>query len=209
MSLPSSDPNGCLRYWDLSDNIRLDHAVALWCGIQPEHLDRVRGRNLCMEPKREALVSALRDGRLEYQSLGLITSYGKVLHDVPVDELIEKDRLVIRKASLRRWFEQVSPTERPPFLFDESRQINLPDGSDAAEMNSQIAIAILAHLLAAASDDGYKVGQRPNATAIGTAVEAKAKEWFGPDVRGFGSFRKKVSEAIKFASGQMPARTSH
>lgn len=209
MNPSSPNPQDCLRYWDLSDNIRLDDAVALWCGFQPDQLHQIRGVTTCMQAKRAALVHALRDGRLEYEDLGVTAANGKTYYDQPVDELIDKDRLVIRKASLRRWLEEVSATERPAFLFDESRQVALPDGSDAAEMNSQIAIAVLAHLLAAASDRDYKIAARPNATAIGTAVEVKAKEWFGADVRGFTSFRKKINTAIEFATREMPARPGH
>ncbi len=209
MNHPTPDPNDCLRYWDLSDNIRLDDAVALWCGVQPEQLGKLRGRNLCMEAKRAALIHAIRDGRLEYVDLGVTGTNGRTYFDQPVDELIEKDRLVLKKPSLRRWFEQVSATERPAFLFDDARQAVLPDGSDAAEMNSQIAIAVLAHLLAAASDEDYKIGTRPNGTAIGTAIEAKVKEWFGTDIRGFSSFRKKVNAAVGLAAKEMPARPTH
>ena len=27
------NPNNCLRYWDLADHIRIDDAIALWCGV--------------------------------------------------------------------------------------------------------------------------------------------------------------------------------
>nr|MBS0019026.1 hypothetical protein [Gammaproteobacteria bacterium] len=74
---------------------------------------------------------------------------GQVFKGAPLDELLAKDRLLIDKASLRRWFEQLPFEDRPAFLFDEARQAVLPDASDAAEMNSLKAIAIMAHLLAA------------------------------------------------------------
>ena len=31
-------PNNCLRYWDLDDHIRIDDAIALWCGVEPAEL---------------------------------------------------------------------------------------------------------------------------------------------------------------------------
>lgn len=203
MNHANPDPNDCLRYWDLSDNIRLDDAVALWCGFQPEQLSLLRGRNLCMDAKRAALVHALRDGRLEYEDLGVTGSNGRTYYDLPVAELIEKDRLVLKKASLRRWFEQVSTTERPAFLFDESRQVALPDGSDAAEMNSLIAIGLMAHLLAKASPV-YSIAERPNAKQIGVGVLAAAKEWFGPDVAGFNTFERKVTKGLKQLEEETP-----
>jgi DNA invertase Pin-like site-specific DNA recombinase len=87
-----------------------------------------------MSAKRAALVTALRDGRLGYEDLGLLTGQGKVFRGAPVDELIEKGRLAINKASLRRWFEKLPFDDRPAFLFEEERQPVLPDGSDVAEM---------------------------------------------------------------------------
>jgi hypothetical protein len=32
------NPNNCLRYWDLADHIRIDDAIALWCGVEPAEL---------------------------------------------------------------------------------------------------------------------------------------------------------------------------
>jgi hypothetical protein len=117
-----------------------------------------------MSAKRAALVTALRDGRLGYEDLGLLTGQGKVFRGAPVDELIEKGRLVINKASLRRWFEQLPFDDRPAFLFEEERQPVLPDGSDVAEMTGLKAIALMAHLLAS-SKAKYTAGERPNAEA--------------------------------------------
>ncbi|ODS67131.1 MAG: hypothetical protein ABS38_08945 [Acidovorax sp. SCN 68-22] len=102
-----------------------------------------------MSAKRAALVTALRAERLEYEDLGIVTSRGQVFKGAPIDELLEKDRLVINKASLRRWFEQLPFEDRPAFLFDEARQPVLPDGSEAAEMNSLKAIALMGLLISA------------------------------------------------------------
>lgn len=141
----------CLRYWDLADHIRIDDAIALWCGVEPAELAKLNFETQCMSAKRAALVTALRDGRLGYEDLGLLTGQGKVFRGAPVDELIEKGRLVINKASLRRWFEQLPFDDRPAFLFEEERQPVLPDGSDVAEMTGLKAIALMAHLLASSS----------------------------------------------------------
>jgi len=195
--------NPCLRYWDLSNLIRLEEAVALWCNVSPTELQQVGFETQCMAAKRAALVSALHDGRLEYESLGIVTSYGRVLHDVPLDELIAKGRLAIRRDSLRRWFEQLPFGERPPFLFDEARQPVLPDGSEAAEMNSLLGIALMAQLLARAAP-AYRSGERPNAEAIGRAVQDAAQELFGADVRGFKAFNKKVGQALKVFERELP-----
>lgn len=206
MTSSPSDLHACLRYWDLSDNIRLDDAVALWCGFQPDQLQQIRGITTCMRAKRSALVHALRDGRLDYEDLGVSAPNGKTYYDQPVDELIEKDRLVIKKASLRRWFEQVSATERPPFLFDESRQIDLPDGSDAAEVSHLKGVGMMA-LVLAKTQPAYRIGpdDRPNAKQIGAAVLATAKELFGPDVVGFNTFERKVAQALKLLEQETPA----
>lgn len=188
--------NDCLRYWDLANCIRIQDAIALWCGVEPAELARLKVETHCMSAKRAALVAALRDGRLEYEDLGIVTSQGKVFKGAPVDELIEKDRLVIDKASLRRWFEQLPFEDRPAFLFEEERQPVLPDGSNVEEMNSHKALALMAILLARQSAK-YRVGERPNADAIAKAVLAAAEEHMPDDQRGLLSLQKKISTVLK------------
>ena len=95
--------NDCWRYWDLADQIHLMDAVALWCGVEPAELASLKFETQCMSAKKSALVAALRDGRLDYEDLGLVTSSGRTIKGAPVDELIDKGRLVIKKPSLRRW----------------------------------------------------------------------------------------------------------
>ncbi|HNQ05146.1 MAG TPA: hypothetical protein PKH69_11110 [Thiobacillaceae bacterium] len=158
-----------------------------------------------MSAKRAALVAALRTERLEYEDLGIVTARGQVFKGAPIDELLQKDRLVIHKASLRRWFEQLPFEDRPAFLFDEARQAVLPDGSEAAEMNSMKAIALMAHLLAASAGK-YWAGERANSEAIGQAVNDLAKQFFDEEVRGYASFHKKVGAALKTFSKEIPQR---
>lgn len=110
-------PTHCQRYWDLADHIRINDAIALWCGVEPAQLASLNFETQCMSANRAALVAALRS-----------------------------DRPVINKVSLRRRFEQLPFGDRPAFLFDEARQAVLPDGSDAAEMNSLRSIAVMGHL---------------------------------------------------------------
>lgn len=193
--MPAPSSTNCLRYWDLADHIQLTDAIALWCGVEPAELAKLNFETQCMSAKRAALVTALRDGRLDYEDLGLITSQGKTFKGAPIDELLEKGRLVINKASLRRWFEQLPFDDRPSFLFDESRQPVLPDGSDVAEMNSMRAIAVMAHMLAKASPK-YKIGERPNADAIGKAIFEMAEEVLG-NSRDLASFHKKIADALR------------
>ena len=189
-------PNNCLRYWDLADHIRIDDAIALWCGVEPAELASLNFETQCMSAKRAALVTALRTGRLEYADLGIVTARGQVFKGAPIDELLEKDRLVIDKASLRRWFEQLPFEDRPAFLFDEARQPVLPDGSNVEEMNSQKALALMAVLLARQSAK-YRAGERPNADAIAKAVLEVAYELMPNNERGLLSLHKKLSTALK------------
>lgn len=193
-SIPSQ--TSCLRYWDLSSQIRLADAIALWCNVDPAQLASLGFDTQCMSAKRAALVTSLREGRLEYEDLGIVTARGQVFKGAPLDELVAKDRLLIDKASLRRWFEQLPFEDRPAFLFDEARQAVLPDGSEAAEMNSLKAIALMAHLLAKSASK-YQVGNRPNASAISEAVIQAAEELMPSDTRGLLSFNKKLGEALK------------
>jgi hypothetical protein len=165
----STAPTNCLRYWDLADHIRINDAIALWCGVEPVQLASLNFETQCMSAKRAALVAALRSERLEYEDLGIVTARGQVFKGAPIDELLDKDRLVINKASLRRWFEPLPFEDRPAFLFDEARQAVLPDGSDAAEMNSLKAVVVMGHLLAISAGK-YRAGERLNAQTIGESV---------------------------------------
>lgn len=192
----AASQTACLRYWDLSNQIRLDDAVALWCNVDPAELAHLGFETQCMSAKRAALVTALREGRLEYEDLGIVTGHGKVYKGGPIDELIEKNRLLIDKASLRRWFEQLPFEDRPAFLFDEARQPVLPDGSNVEEMNSQKALALMAVLLARQSAK-YRAGERPNADAIAKAVLDVAYEFMPNNERGLLSLHKKLSTALK------------
>ena len=53
--------NHCLRYWDLADHIRIDDAIALWCGVEPAELASLNFETQWMGAKRAALVTALRN----------------------------------------------------------------------------------------------------------------------------------------------------
>jgi len=53
--------NHCLRYWDLADHIRIDDAIALWCGVEPAELAKLNFETQCMSAKRAALVTARRN----------------------------------------------------------------------------------------------------------------------------------------------------
>jgi hypothetical protein len=194
--MPAPISTNCLRYWDLADHIQLNDAIALWCGVEPAELAKLNFETQCMSAKRAALVTALREGRLEFEDLGIVTSQGKVFKGAPVDELIEKDRLVINKASLRRWFEQMPFDDRPPFLFDEARQPVLPDGSNVTEMSSLKALALMATLLAQSSAK-YRAGERPNSDAIGKAVLEAAEAFMPDNTRGLLALHKKIAEALK------------
>ena len=62
------NPNNCQRYWDLADHIRIDDAIALWCGVEPTELASLNFETQCMSAKRAALVIVLRTEHLEYVS---------------------------------------------------------------------------------------------------------------------------------------------
>lgn len=71
-----------------------------------------------------------------------------------------------------------------------------PDASEVATMPADRAIAIMAWLLSE-NKPAMQIGDRPNAAAIGTAVNDLAKKRFGNDVRGFAAFHKRVAQALK------------
>ncbi len=194
MRLPNND--GCLKYWDLAKSVRIDAAVALWCGVEPGELKKLGFQTSCMDAKRAAIEDALLDKRLDYIDEGVQFPNGKVWEGCSVSELIQKDRLRIPKASLRRWFLDMPISDRPSFLFEEERrQPLLPDGSSVTEMNTTKALAIMAWMLAEAKPV-YKISERPNSSAIGKTVEELARKVFGEDERGFASFNKRISAAL-------------
>ncbi len=189
--------NGCLRYWDLCSTVSLDAAIALWCDVEPGELKGLGFSTSCMDAKREAIIDALRDNRLEYEDRPVPRADGKGLwYGAALDELIQKDGLRIKKDSLRRWFLDMPFGDRPAFLFDESRRENLPDGGEVAEMNTTKALAVMAWLLSE-NKPAMKIGGKPNAAQIGDAVAVMAKKAFGPDTRGFEAFHKKLGKALK------------
>ena len=190
---------GCLRYWDLCSVITIDAAVALWCGVEPGELRALEFSTHCMDAKREAIINALFDGRLEYEDRAVPRSDGRgVWIGARLDELIAKDGVRIKKDSLRRWFEDIPIDDRPAFLFDEERQeALLPDGGEAAEMNSMIAMAIMAWILSE-NRPIYQINERPNASAIGKAVSEMAEKVFNDNdsAHRFKAFHKKLGKAL-------------
>jgi hypothetical protein len=66
----SASSNHCLRDWDLADHIRIDDAIALWCGVEPAELAKLNFETQRMSAKRAALVTALRNGRRDSEGLG-------------------------------------------------------------------------------------------------------------------------------------------
>ncbi len=69
MPNPASS-NHCLRHWDLADHIRIDDAISLWRRVEPAELAKLNFETQCMSAKLAALLTALRNGRLDYEDLG-------------------------------------------------------------------------------------------------------------------------------------------
>lgn len=201
-----SQIQGCLRYWDQCTALTLDAAVALWCDVEPSVLSELDFATSCMDAKRQILIEALEDKRLDYVDNGVRWSNGHFGSAGSLEELIQKDGLRIKKDSLRRLFLDMPSGERPAFLFDESRRENLPDGGEVEEMNSNRALAVMAWLLSDGKS-AMQVGGRPNAAQIGIAVADRARIYFGTDVRGFAAFNKKLGKALAlFDEVKMPLK---
>lgn len=186
--MSSHSENNCLHYWDLCSAIPIKAAVALWCNVEPSELESLNLSTSCMDVKRDLIEQALLDDKLVYhknsKAHGLANLY----------ELIEKDQLRITKDSLRRWFLDMQTTDRPAFLFEESRINNIPDGGEVAEMNADRALVAMALLLSKQSNK-YKIGDRANASAISNDVLPFAQKLFGEDVK-LTSFNKRLGRAL-------------
>ena len=137
------NPNNCLRYWDLADHVRIDDAIALWCVVAHAELASLFFETQCMGAKRAAMVAALRTERLEYEDLGIVTARGQVFEGAPIDELLEKDRLVINKASLRRWFEQLPFEDRRIGISNEVCRELAKNANNQAHGNHPISWPLL------------------------------------------------------------------
>ena len=200
---------GCLRYWDQCTVLTIDAAVALWCGVEPSALSELDFATSCMDAKRQILIEALTDKRLEYLEEPVQWSSGGIGRAGSLQELIQKGGVRIKKDSLRRLFEDMPSGDRPGFLFDESRRESLPDGGAQAEMNANIALALMARMLAK-NMSAMRHGDKPNAAAIGSAIDALATELLGTQMRGLGSFHRRIGTALNIL-GEMikPKPASH
>ena len=88
------NPNNCLRYWDLADHIRIDDAIALWCGVEPAELASLNFETQCMSTKRAALVnSATSMGRL---MLNVLLSFAQFEREVTGERI--RDKIAASKA---------------------------------------------------------------------------------------------------------------
>jgi len=155
-----------------------------------------------MDAKRAAIEDALYSGRLDYIDEGIPTGNGKLWMGGDVTELVQKNRLRIQRDCLRRWFEDMPIDDRPEVFFEEERaQKEMPDGSEVAEMNSNMGIAIMAQMLAESAGK-YKHGERPNAAQITEGINERATEHFGGDKHGLKAFHKKITKALRLLEEQ-------
>lgn len=192
----------CHRYWDLCSTVSLQAAVALWCDVEPGVLASLDFSTSCMDAKREALIDALLEKRLDHVSRPVPKSDGRGMwYGANIEEMIEKDVVRIPKESLRRFFLDMPSGDRPAFLFEEERRRDLPNGGRLAEMNTMKALGIMAWILSDERAD-FRYGQRPNAARIADDVAVAAKRLFGPDTRGFDAFHKKIGMALDELSGE-------
>jgi len=193
---------------DLTGTVCIDYAVALWSGISLEELDSTYASHDIFETKRAAVISAVRDGRLEWSDAGAALSKESA-RGLSVDDLIGQGRVAIHEHSLRFWLAQIGFSELQEVPLRKSHSAGWSRGNAAADLNRDIVIAAMADMLAEAAPETYAVAGRPNAAQIGLAIDVRTKEWFGPDVQGFASSRKTVSNALRRARQEVPTRRWH
>ncbi|MEH6413915.1 hypothetical protein [Pseudomonas sp. CGJS7] len=195
---------------DLAGTVCIDYAVALWSGISLEELDSMYASHDIFEVKRSALISALRDGRLEWSDSGAGAALGKEsTSSTSLDDLLGQGRVAIHEHSLRFWLTQIGFSELQEVPLRKSRSADWSRANAATDLNRDIVIAAMAELLAEAAPETYRIADRPNAKQIGLAIDVRTKKWFGPDVQGFSSSRKAVSDALHRAGREIPTRRWH
>ncbi|KAA3624029.1 MAG: hypothetical protein DWQ08_10860 [Proteobacteria bacterium] len=89
--IPSNDSN-CDVYWELSDYLPLDTAIEYWCDGNP----------VCLEAKRQALLSAIERGHVKYRRAD-----GKDFKD-PVHDLYSRGLILVHRESFESWAVSVS-----------------------------------------------------------------------------------------------------
>lgn len=172
----------------LSNAFTLEQAAALWCGGDPgADVETLRAAAPCFTIKSDLILQAVMSGLLP------VTRDGDGVHQ-PAGS-VSRQRMRIMRADLVRWFESLPTGDRPLFLFGDETD-EMPDVSEAAEMNADRAIAVMAWLLAA-SKPAMMLAGKPNASTIGEAVRIAATKAFGEDVRGLTAFHKRISKAVK------------
>lgn len=107
--------SNCLRYRELSSEIRLDGAIALSCQVDPAQLAGLEFDTQWMSARGAALVTSLREGRWGYEYLRLVTARGQLFRSAPLDEPLAKHQLLIDPSRLRA--PPIAPlaNERGPF----------------------------------------------------------------------------------------------
>lgn len=99
--IPSSDSN-CDVYWELSDYLPLDTAIEYWCDGNP----------VCLEAKRQALLSALERGDVQYRRRD-----GRDYED-SVYELYSRNQILVERESFEEWATSVSGAAEKRTLQD-------------------------------------------------------------------------------------------
>ncbi len=148
--IPRQDKD-CDVYWELSDYLPLDTVIEYWCDGNPR----------CLEAKRQALLSAIDRGRVDYRRAD-----GKVFKD-PVHDLYSRGLILVHRESFESWAISVSGVDEKQALRDhlplhpraETTYLNIigalvdvmlsqsPGGQRYSSFNSQADVisALLAH----------------------------------------------------------------
>jgi hypothetical protein len=181
----------CGKYLRMADAFTIDQAAALWCDGDPgEDVALLRAAAPCFTIKHDLILQAVLGGRLP------VTREGAGPRINASQTTIAREKMRIMRDDLVAWFEALATGDRPAFLFDDAVHAELPDVSEVAELTADRAIAIMAWLLQE-SRPAMRIGERPNVAAIGIAVADLARTTFHEDVRGFASFHKRLSRALK------------
>ena len=180
----------CGSYLRLSNAFTIDQAAALWCDGDPgQDVALLRAAAPCFTIKHDLILQAVRGGRLP------VSRDGAGPRIDASKETVNQDRMRIMRTDLVEWFESLTTNDRPKFLFDAEAS-ELPDVSEAAAMTADRAIAVMAWIVSE-NRAAMSINDRPNAAAIGEKVRVLAEVVWGADVRGFNSFHKRLSQALK------------
>lgn len=219
-----------LSHWDMANTFTPVEAAALINGVEPDGIDTGNSRikptlkRLEMCYRDAMLYYKGTYDRTKECVVGFQTPFNQIIQSVEMTTWTSQDpvsdfslrswmndtdrsafkRQIFSRVELTRWLSEIGVESKYLFVktMPNGGEVSQTDTSgELSEINSTKALALMAWLLSQ-NKSAMQIGGRPNSAQIGVAVADLAKNAFGQDVRGFNSFNKKISTALKLLEAE-------